>query len=187
MTVPARLARQRGGLVLFGDAARKDNWGVSDSVVQGFFAPYTDSDWKWGIGPQVSLDTASTSRVAGAGWGYGAAAVLFGGVGDVAIGLIGMYHWGEDDFEVGTIQPIVLYNFPSKPGMYLGYNNSITYNRTATSGNKWQVPLGLTFGKTLLLGSGDGLDLSVGVYDVTVDVDKGTAWQMKFGVSYFFN
>ena len=135
----------------------------------------------------MSLDTASTSRVAGAGWGYGAAAVLFGGVGDVAIGLIGMYHWGEDDFEVGTIQPIVLYNFPSKPGMYLGYNNSITYNRTATSGNKWQVPLGLTFGKTLLLGSGDGLDLSVGVYDVTVDVDKGTAWQLKFGVSYFFN
>jgi hypothetical protein len=28
-----------------------------------------------------------------------------------------MYHWGEDDFEVGTIQPILLYNFPNSPGV----------------------------------------------------------------------
>jgi len=73
------------------------------------------------------------------------------------------------------------------PGLYLGYNNSITYNTKADSGNKWQVPLGLTFGKSILLGSGDGLDLSVGVYDITQEVDLGHAWQLKLGVSYFFN
>ncbi len=162
-------------------------WGISDSIFQVFFSPQGDSAWKWGVGPQVSLDTSSSSRVAGAGWGAGAAAVVFGGVGDFAIGAVGMYHWGERDFEVGTIQPIVLYNFPDHPGWYLGYNNSITYNRTADSDSKWQVPLGVTAGKTLLLGNGDGLDLSLGVYDVTVDVDKGSAWQLKFGISYFFN
>ena len=32
-----------------------------------------------------------------------------------------------------TLQPIVLYNFVSKPGTYLGYNNSITFNRKVSS------------------------------------------------------
>jgi hypothetical protein len=162
-------------------------WGISDSIVQMFFSPKSDSAWKWGMGPQVSLDTSSSERVAGAGWGYGAAGVIFGGVGNFALGLVGMYHWGEDDFEVGTIQPILLYNFPNAPGYYLGYNNSLTYNPEAESGNKWQVPLGLTVGRTLLLGSGDGLDLSLGAYDLAKSPDGGHAWQLKFGISYFFN
>ena len=162
-------------------------WGVGDSTVQMFFSPKSDSAWKWGIGPQVSLDTSTSERVAGAGWGYGVAGVIFGGVGDFAIGAIGMYHWGEDDFEVGAIQGILLYNFPQAVGYYLGYNNTMNYNPKATSGNKWQVPLGLTFGRTLLLGNGDGLDLSLGAYDLAKSPDGGHNWQLKFGISYFFN
>ena len=152
-----------------------------------FFSPKSDAVWKWGAGPQVSLDTSTSARVAGAGWGVGVAGVIFGGAGNFAIGGVFGYHWGEDDFEVGTVQPIVLYNFPSKPGMYLGYNNTVTYNPKASSGNKWQVPLGLTLGRTLLLGSGDGLDLSVGAYELAKRPDGGHDWQFKFGISYFFN
>ena len=162
-------------------------WGISDAMVQMFFSPKSDSAWKWGIGPQISLDTATSDRVAGPGWGYGVAGVIFGGVGNFAIGAIGMYHWGERGFAVGTIQPILMYNFPSAPGLYLGYNNAITYNPKASSGNKWQVPLGLTFGRTFLLGSGDGLDLSLGAYDLAKGPDGGHDAQLKFGISYFFN
>ena len=162
-------------------------WGISDAMVQMFFSPKSDSVWKWGIGPQISLDTATSDRVAGPGWGYGVAGVIFGGVGNFAIGAIGMYHWGERGFAVGTIQPILMYNFPSAPGLYLGYNNAITYNPKASSGNKWQVPLGLTFGRTFLLGSGDGLDLSLGAYDLAKGPDGGHDAQLKFGISYFFN
>jgi len=162
-------------------------WGISDSIMQMFFSPKTDGSVKWGIGPQVSVKTRTSDRVAGAGWGYGVAGVLFGGVGNLSMGLVAMYHWGEDDFEVGTLQPIIMYAFPNKPGYYMGYNNALTYNRKATSGNKWQVPLGLTFGRTLLLGSGNGLDLSVGVYDIVAPVDNGSDWQLKFGISYLLN
>ena len=162
-------------------------WGLSDSIVQMFFSPKSDSAWKWGIGPQVSLKTSTSDRLAGAGWGYGVAGVIFGGVGDFAIGAIGMYHWGENDFEVGAIQGILLYNFPQAVGYYLGYNNTMNYNRKATSGNKWQVPLGLTFGRTLLLSNGDGLDLNLGVYGLPKSPDGGSNWQLKFGISYFFN
>jgi len=48
--------------------------------------------------------------------------VIFGGVCDFAIGLIGMYHWGEDVFEVGTLQSILLYSFPSAPIWFLGHS-----------------------------------------------------------------
>ena len=162
-------------------------WGVSDAIVQMFFSPKSEAAWKWGIGPQISLDTATSDRVAGPGWGYGLAGVIFGGVGNFALGVVDMYHLGERDFEVGTIQPIVMYNFPSKPGIYLGYNNALTYNPKATSGNKWQIPLGLTFGRTLMLRNGDGLDLNIGAYDLSKGVDGGHDAQLKFGLSYYFN
>ena len=162
-------------------------WGISDSIFQVFFSPKSDAAWKWGIGPQVSLKTSTSDRLDGAGWGGGMAGVVFGGVGNLALGAVAMQHWGENDFEVATIQPIIYYNFPGMPGYYLGYNNSLTYNRKATSGNKWQVPLGLTFGRTMLMGNGDGLDLSIGAYDLAKSPEGGHSWQLKFGISVFFN
>lgn len=151
------------------------------------FSPKTDGSVKWGIGPQVSLDTSTSSRTAGAGWGYGVAGVLFGGAGNFCLGLVGMYHWGQGDFEAGTLQPIIIYAFPNKPGYWMGYNNALTYNRKASSGNKWQVPLGLTVRRTLLLKSGNGLDLSIGAYNIVAPVDQGSDWQLKFGISYMLN
>lgn len=48
-------------------------------------------------------------------------------------------------------------------------------------------PLGLTVGRTLLLGNGDGLDLSLVVYDLVERPDNAAQWQFNFGISYFFN
>lgn len=163
------------------------DWGLGDSVFQFFFSPKSDSSIKWGIGPQVSLKTRSSDRQAGPGWGGGLAAVVFAGVGDWALGAIGMQHWGEDDFNVGTLQLIALYNFPNSPGAYIGYNNAMTFNWEASSGNKATIPLGLTYGKTLLLGSGNGLDLNVGAYRLIEKPENASEWQLKFGVSYYFN
>jgi hypothetical protein len=180
------------GVVLppIGPEPRPDNdskWGLGDTILQYFFSPKSESTWKWGIGPQMSLKTRTGDRQAGPGTGAGVAAVIFGGMGNWALGAIGMQHWGEDNFNVGTLQAIAIYNFESRPGTYLGYNNSITYNWQASSGNKLTLPLGATFGRTLLLGNGDGLDLSVGAYWLAERPTNAPQWQAKFGVSYFFN
>ena len=162
-------------------------WGLSDPIVQYFFSPKTEGAWKWGLGPQVSLKWRSSDRQAGPGWGAGVSGVVFGGVGNWAIGALAMQHWGdESDFSLFTFQPIVLYNFDSLPGAYLGYNNSITYNWNADSGDELMVPLGLTFGRTILVGK-NGLDLSVGVYKVVERPTAASDWQLKLGLSYFFN
>ena len=180
------------GVVLppIGPEPRPDSdskWGIGDTILQYFFSPKSDATWKWGIGPQVSLKTRTGDRQAGPGMGAGVAAVVFGGMGNWALGVIGMQHWGEDNFNVGTLQAIAMYNFESMPGVYLGYNNSITYNWEASSGNELTLPLGATFGRTLLLGSGNGLDLNVGAYWLAEHPENAPQWQFKFGVSYYFN
>jgi hypothetical protein len=39
----------------------------------------------------------------------------------------------------------------------------------------------------MLLGNKDGLDLSLGAYDLAEVPELGHSWQLKFGISYFFN
>jgi hypothetical protein len=165
-----------------------DQWGLSDSIVQYFFSPKSDGAVKWGVGPQVSLKTRTSDQQAGPGWGAGVAGVIFGGFGNWSLGAIAMQHWGdEDDFSLATIQGIITYNFESVPGAYIGYNNAMTYNWNADSGDKFTLPLGLTIGRTILLGNGDGLDFSIGAYDLVERPENAPEWQLKLGLSYFFN
>ncbi len=100
-----------------------------------------------------------------------------------------MQHWGSDnDFSLLTVQPIVIYMFKSMPGAYLGYNNGITYDWNAEgSGNALTLPLGLTFGKTIVKKSGDFVDLSIGAYPLAERPEGAASWQLKLGFSYFFN
>ena len=129
-------------------------WGLSDTIVQYFFSPKSEGSTKWGIGPQVSLETHTSDRTAGPGWGGGLAGVIFGGGGPWSI----------------------------------GYNNSISYNwNVEDSSNALTAPLGLTFGKALVLGSGDYLDLSIGAYPLVARPERAPQWQLKLGLSYFFN
>ena len=167
--------------------ASGSQWGLSDIILQTFFSPKTKAGVKWGIGPQVSLKTRTSDRQAGPGWGAGVAAVVFGGVGNWALGAVAFQHWGEEDnFNVASVQPIINFNLESIPAAYIGYNNSITYNWEADS-KKLTLPLGLTVGRTFLLSNGDGLDLSIGGYKLVERPQDAPKWQLKFGASYFFN
>lgn len=161
-------------------------WGLSDTILQYFFSPKSDGGIKWGVGPQVSLKTRTSDRQAGPGWGGGVAAVVFGGAGNWALGAIAMQHWGEKNYSVATLQAIAMYNFESKPGMYIGYNNAMTFNWEASSGNTLTLPLGVTFGQTLALDGGRGLDLSLGAYHLAERPQDAPQWQLKFGISYFW-
>ena len=162
-------------------------WGLSDTIAQFFFSPKSDGAWKWGIGPQVTLKTRTNDRLAGAGWGGGVGGVLFGGSGPWSYGALVMQIWGQDSFSIFTLQPTVVYLLKSMPGAYIGYNNAMTYDWNADSDNAFTLPLGLTFGKALVKQNGDFWDVSAGVYPLVVRPDGAPSWQLKFGVSYFFD
>lgn len=178
----------RDGLVLprLGDEPRGGSSyesGVSDLVLQSFISPKTGGNLKFGIGPQVSLKTRSSRAVAGPGWGAGISAVVTGFSGPVTYGMIAGQHWGEEGYSVATINPVLMYNAPVFGGSYVGYANSMSYNWKAESGDRWQIPLGLTAGKTFGLKSGAAIDFSLGAYRMVKRPQDGAEGQIKIGLS----
>jgi hypothetical protein len=166
--------------------ANGTEWGLSDIFMQTFWSPKTDGGIKWGIGPQVSLRTRTSERVAGPGWGGGISGVFFGSVGELSYGALINHHWGEDNYNVTSFQPMIYYNLKTLPGAYLGYSNTTTYSWKADPGDRWQVPLGLTVGRTYAIGNrGHALDLNLGAYSLVARPEGGAEWQLKFGVSWF--
>ena len=81
------------------------------------------------------------------------------------------------------IQPMVFYNFPTIPGMSLGYNGAITINHNIKEGTKVQLPIGFVLGRTTDLGGGYGLDMSIGPYVYPVKPEGGPEWSLKFGLT----
>lgn len=163
-------------------------WGLGDSMVQFFFAPHVESAWKWGIGPQFSLATHTQDELRGAYWGAGLAAVVTGPITDEVsfAGILGN-HWSFDGrFNTMTIQPMVYYNLPGMPGAAISYNAVISADWEASGGDRWTVPIGLTFSKTFDMGRGHGLDVGAGPYYNVVRPDGGARWQIRFGMTWLF-
>lgn len=161
-------------------------WGLSDIQAQLFVSPRTEGNWKWGAGPQVSFRTRTDTKVAGPGWGGGPVGIIVGSEGPWSFAGIFGNVWGQDDFNVGFVQPMIFYNFESLPGFSLSYNNTIAADWSASSDDRWTVPLGLTANQTFDMGDGYGLDLGLGAYGLAVKPDGGADWQLKFAITVLF-
>jgi hypothetical protein len=165
----------------------KSVWGLGDSMLQFFFAPHSDAEWKWGVGPQVSVPTATKNQLEGPQWGVGLAGVVTGAITEKLSfsGIVGN-HWGNSGkFNTMTLQPMLFYSLPTA-GTAIAYNAVISADWEATSGNRWTVPLGASFNKTWDMGGGHGFDLIVGPYYNVVRPDGGARWQLRFGFSWLF-
>ena len=163
-------------------------WGLGDSIFQGFFAPHIDSAVKWGLGPQISLPTATNSRLEGPGWGAGLSGVITGSISENIsfAGIVGN-HWGFDgNFSVMSVQPMVFYNIEAVPGMSIAYNATIAADWNARSSNRWTVPLGFSLGRTFDMGDGHGLDVSGGPYYNVVRPNGAADWSFRFGLTWIF-
>ena len=163
-------------------------WGLGDSMLQLFIAPHLESEWKWGLGPMFSIPTHTDDAFKGADWGAGAAGILVGNITpDLSFaGIIGNV-WGDSgNFNTLTLQPMFYYNIASMPGTSIAYNAVISADWEASNDNRWTVPIGFTYSKTLDMGTGNGLDLSVGPYYNAVRPDGAARWQIRFGVNWLF-
>ena len=161
-------------------------WGLGDSIVQLFVAPHTEAAWKWGVGPQVSLPTATKNQLEGPQWGAGIAGVVTGSITDelAFAGIVGN-HWGNSgNFNTMTLQPMFFYAL--SPGVSLAYNAVITADWEASSDNRWTVPLGLSYNKTWDMGEGHGFDFMIGPYYNVVRPDGAARWQLRFGLNWLF-
>ena len=83
-----------------------------------------------------------------------------------------------------TLQPMFFYTL--SPGVSLAYNAVISADWEASSGDRWTVPLGLSYNKTWDMGGGHGLDFLIGPYYNVVRPDGAAKWEVRFGVNWLF-
>jgi hypothetical protein len=163
--------------------------GLGDIQVPLLFSPNPKpgSRWMFGGGPSFVLPTATTDELGSDKWQAGPALVGVYKTDKYTTGALGQYWWSfatqgnnKPDTSNGSILYFYFYNLPD--AWQIGTNPTVTYNDKATSGNRWNVPVGLTVAKTTKIGSLP-VKFQFGVQKSVVrEDDFGQDWQIKLNI-----
>ncbi len=100
----------------------------------------------------------------------------------ITAGFLGQYWWSfaGDSSRDDTSQASILYFFWYMLGTWqIGMNPTINFDNEASSGNKWDVPIGITVGNTIKVGKVP-MKIQVGLdYSVVHRRDFGNRWRVK--------
>ena len=123
-------------------------------------------------------------------WALGPAVVLGYKNKFVTAGVFPNYFWkigssGQDrdmpDINQGSMFYFLTFNLPD--AWQIGMNPTITYNHKASSGNKWNVPVGLFAGKTIKIGN-TPVNIKAGLeYSVVSQDDFGQRAQFRIQIT----
>lgn len=177
------------GLKADGTASFDRKTGLGDIQLPLLFAPNPKpgSTWMLGAGPTFTFPTATTDELGSDKWEAGPALVVTHKTRQYTGGVFGQYWWSyatqgsnKPDTSHGSILYFYYYNLPN--AWQIGTNPTVTYNDKATSGNKWNVPIGLTVAKTTKFGKLPvkfqlGIEKSIKRQD-----DFGQDWQVKLNI-----
>ena len=166
--------------------------GIGDIQLPFVFAVPASKAGKWilGAGPVFEFPTATTDDLGADQWSLGP---------NLAIGHKGKnltsvfffnYFWkigesGQDDMTPDTSKGTMLYSFQYalKNGWQIGTNPTISYNDKASSGNKWNVPVGPFIGRTIKIG-GVPVNIKLGFeYSVVRPDDYGQQAAIRLQVT----
>lgn len=162
-------------------------WGISDVVVQSFIGPSDTGDVKWGIGPQISIPTASKEYLKAAGLGGGLSGVVVTRIGNWGFTGVAGHLWGDKgNFSTSIVRPFISYNFESIPGFAFSTSPQITYDWKAESGNQWTVPLGGGFTQAIPFSSTKAALVGLGAYKFVQKPEFGPEWQVSLTVAFMF-
>lgn len=180
-----------GDLKPDGNASFGYKSGLGDITVPILFSPKKKigGHLMWGAGPTFVFPTGSHKGLTTNTWEAGPALVGVYQTKKITIGALGQYWWSyatqksdnTSHTSHGSIFYFAFYNLPH--AWQIGTNPSITYNDTATPGNKWNVPIGLTIGKTIKIGK-TPVKFQLGVSKSIVRQDAfGQDWQIKLNIT----
>jgi len=129
-------------------------FGLGDVNHTTFLSPAAPSAFTWGVGPVVSLPTATDDRLGTDTWSGGISAVGLTMPGNWVVGALVQNLWdvsGDADVNQLLFQYFVNYNMAG--GWYLSSAPIITADWEADSDQRWTVPLGGGVGKIFRIGS----------------------------------
>ncbi|MBT8339878.1 MAG: hypothetical protein KJP07_07675 [Desulfatitalea sp.] len=162
--------------------------GIGDINYTLFLSP-TDSKPIWGVGPSITLASATDDQLGSGKWSGGASGVMlvqpkwgtYGGL------LRQLWSFAGDDNRVGVnqtmIEPFINYNLEG--GWYLITDIIVTANWNARSGNQWTVPIGGGAGKLFKIGNLP-INSRLEAYYNVERPDSAPDWQMIFSFQMLF-
>lgn len=163
--------------------------GLGDINYSLFLSPAKASKITWGVGPSITLPTATDDQLGSAQWSVGPTAVALVQPGWGTYGGLVRQLWsfaGDSDRAAVNqflFEPFVNYNL--KNGWYLITDIIITANWDAASGQRWTVPLGGGAGKLFNIGS-QAMNVRAEAYYNVERPDAAPEWQWGFTVQLLF-
>ncbi len=164
-------------------------FGTGDVVPMLLFSPAHPGSVIWGVGPTFSLPTASDRRLGTGQWAAGPSAVAVVMPDPWVFGVLVSQWWSFAGPSGGALmnrtaaQLFIVYNFDS--GWYLSSSPIITADWSATSRDRWIVPVGGEVGKVFEIG-GQAMSASAGLYYNAVRPTFGPEWQARLNLTLIF-
>ncbi len=164
-------------------------FGLGDINVTAFLSPADPGSVIWGVGPSLTLPTATDSLLGSEKWSVGPSAVILIQPPGWTVGALARQLWsfagngGRSDVNQGLIQPFVNYNLDD--GWYLVSAPVVTANWSADSGDRWTVPVGGGAGRLFRIGTLP-INTSLQSYYNIESPDLGPDWSLRFQVQFLF-
>jgi hypothetical protein len=132
------------------------HFGLGDLNQTFYVSPAAAGKVIWGIGPSVTIPTATSTALGAGKVSMGPAAVSLIMPKPWVIGMLARQLWsvevpqGRSNVSQLLLQPFVNYNLPG--GWYLVSSPVVIANWNANSSDRWTVPIGGGAGKILKIG-----------------------------------
>ncbi len=96
---------------------------------------------------------------------------------------IGEANQRESTPDVSQMSVLYFFNYKLPDAWQIGFHPTITYNHNASSGNRWNVPIGLYVGRTVRLGRLPVNFKLGGEYSVVSEDLFGQRFQLRFEIT----
>ncbi len=164
--------------------------GFGDTNFSIFFSPAGSGALTWGVGPSVTLPSASNPDVLGSGRvSLGPSGVLFLGLGNWTMGAVASNSWSvagdSDRDDVNFFFAQWFLNFNLGKGWAIGTAPILTGNWEAEPGNRWTIPWGLQISKVTHFG-GRPANIVIGYYKNTTHPEGGADNQFRFQLNLLY-
>jgi hypothetical protein len=169
-------------------AGLDDEFGMGDINPTVFLSPAGSGRFIWGVGPTMTLPTASNEALGSGKWSAGPAVVALVMDGPWTVGALANNQWsfagwGDQDVNQFLTQPFVNYNFGH--GWYLVSAPIMTSNWKADAGQRWVVPVGGGAGKVFRLGKLP-INTQIQAFENVETPQYGADWPLRLQVQFLF-
>jgi hypothetical protein len=166
-----------------------DEFGLGDINTTFFLMPRTFKNFIWGIGPIISLPTATDEVLGTEKWGLGPSAAVVSTPGRWVYGAVVNNIWSvagdsnRKDVNAMALQPFIYYNFPSR--WYVVTSPIIRAVWKAERDERWVVPIGGGVGKVFKVGNQSMNAFVQGFYNIEKP-NLVADWSLQLQIQFLY-